>query len=676
MNQVATALGVAFAVAGVGALAGLVVPARVRSAAAGAATTGVGLAGAAAGLCAVSGTSWQVHLPNLLPLAGVSLAVDALAGWFLLLVGGVAAVVGVYTVGYAGQSGHGPASRTALAMLPVFVAAMLLVPAAGSVSTFLLAWELMAVTSLLLVLSEHRHSPAVRTAGLWYAAMTQAGFVVILLGQAWLAAAAGGESFATIRAAGPGLSPVVSGGVFLLCVTGFASKAGAVPLHPWLPRAHAEAPSNVSALMSAAMVKLGVYGIVRVGFDLLGGGQRWWWLLLGALGVVSALYGILQAAVATDLKRLLAFSTSENIGLILLGLAAAGLWAEAGQPAVAGVALAAALLHAANHAGFKSLLFCGAGSVLKATGTRDLDELGGLSRRMPATTALVTVGALGAAALPPGNGFVSEWLLLQSLVHALPAGGVVIAVAMPLAVAVVALTAGLAVAAFVKALGVGFFARPRSNAAETAKESPPLMLVAMGVLAAACIGLALAPAALAPLLSRTVGAATHAPASVVHGGVSLRLTGIASTMSPLLIAIALLVAVAVCALLVRLVAGQVTRRRAVALWDCGAGPPTARMQYTATSFAEPLQRVFDDVLAPETDVDITPHAESAYLVARVAYQARVPDRVEHAFYAPVIAAARWLGRLGPLLANGSVHRYLAYGFFGMCALLLVLAVTR
>jgi hydrogenase-4 component B len=247
---------------------------------------------------------------------------------------------------------------------------------------------------------------------------------------------------------------------------------------------------------------------------------------------------------------------------------------------------------------------------------------------------------------------------------------------MPLAVAVVALTAGLAVAAFVKALGVGFFARPRSDAAATATEAQPVMLAAMGILAAACVGLALAPAALGPALSRAVGAAIHTPAAAMRGGVSLRLAGITSTMSPLLIALTLTVAVAATAVLVRLATARVTRRRAVALWDCGAGPPTARMQYTATSFAEPLQRVFDDVLAPQTDVDVTPHAESAYLVARVAYQTRVPDRVEHALYIPVLTAVRRLGRLAPVLANGSVHRYLGYGFFGVTGLLLVLAVIR
>jgi NADH:ubiquinone oxidoreductase subunit 5 (subunit L)/multisubunit Na+/H+ antiporter MnhA subunit len=364
------------------------------------------------------------------------------------------------------------------------------------------------------------------------------------------------------------------------------------------------------------------------------------------------------------------------MGLVFLGLGAAGIFHTSGSPTLSGLALAAALLHVLNHAGFKALLFTAAGSVLRATGTRDLDALGGLRARMPVTTVLFAAGALGASALPPGNGFVSEWLLLQSLVHALPAGGVVTAVAMPLAVAVVALTAGLAVATFVKALGVGFFARPRGEAAALARESPPMMLAAMGALALVCTGLALAPAALGPALTRAVGAATHAPAGVLDGGVSLHLGGIASTMSPLLIAVALVVAVAATAALVELATLRVTRRRAVALWDCGAGPPTARMQYTATSFAEPLQRVFDDVLAPETDVDITPHAESAYLVARVAHQTRVPDRIEHALYTPVIAATRRLGRLGPVLANGSVHRYLAYGFFGMTGLLLVLAVTR
>lgn len=678
MTVIASALAAACVLAAVGVVVAACAPALARPGLVGAATAGIGVAGLVAGIAALRGQVFDARLPGLLPLAGVRVELDALGGWFVAVTGGVLAVTALYGIGYAGHGqgghGHGPSGRGPLAALPVFGLALLLVPAAASVSTLLVLWELMAVTSLVLVLAEHRERPAVAEAGRWYAALTHLGFVSILLGLVLYAAHAGGDSFADLRAGH--LSPGLRGLVFVLVFVGFGSKAGLVPLHVWLPRAHAEAPSPVSAMLSAAMVNLGVYGVVRVGFDLLGGGARWWWMLVLAVGAVSALYGILQATVNADLKRLLAYSTVENMGLVFLGLGAAGVFHTSGAPALAALALVAALLHVLNHAGFKALLFTAAGSVLRATGSRDLDALGGLRARMPATTVLFAVGALGASALPPGNGFVSEWLLLQSLVHVLPAGGAVTAVAMPLAVAVVALTAGLAVAAFVKALGIGFFARPRSGAAASATESPPVMLAAMSIAAAACVGLALAPAALGAALSRVVGAATHTPAEVLTGGVGLRLAGVASTMSPLVIAVGLVAAVAATVVLVRVARGRMARRRAVALWDCGAGPPTARMQYTATSFAEPLQRVFDDVLAPETDVDVTPHAESAYLVARVAYQQRVPDRVEHALYAPVIAGARRLGRLGPVLANGSVHRYLAYGFFGITGLLLILAVTR
>jgi hydrogenase-4 component B len=678
VNVIGSALTVACGLAGLGVLAAVVSPRQARWWLVGVATAGIGVAGLVAGVAALGGRSYQVRLAGLLPLAGVQVALDPLGGWFVAVTGGVLAVAALYGIGYASRDhrghSHGPSGPGVLVALPVFATALLLVPAAASVSTLLVLWELMAVTSLVLMLGEHRARPAVAEAGWWYAVLTHLGFVAILLGLVLFAAEAGGDSFADLRAAH--LSPTLGGVVFVLVLVGFGSKAGLVPLHVWLPRAHAEAPSPVSAMLSAAMVNLGVYGVVRVGFDLLGGGTRWWWLLVLALGAVSALYGILQATVAVDLKRLLAYSTVENMGLVFLGVGAAGIFRVSGAPTLAALALVAALLHVLNHAGFKALLFTAAGSVLRATGSRDLDSLGGLRARMPATTVLFAIGALGASALPPGNGFVSEWLLLQSLVHALPAGGVVTAVAMPLAVAVVALTAGLAVATFVKALGVGFFARPRSDPAAAATEAPPMMLAAMGVLAAACVGLALVPAALGPVLSRVVGTATRTPVEAVKGGVGLRLAGIASTMSPLLIAVALAVGVAGTAVLVRLVTVRVTRRRAVPLWDCGAGPPTARMQYTATSFAEPLQRVFDDVLAPETDVDVTPHAESQYLVSRVAYQQRVPDRIEHALYRPVLAAARRLGRLGPVLANGSVHRYLAYGFVGVTGLLLVLAVTR
>ncbi|MER7754970.1 proton-conducting transporter membrane subunit [Kitasatospora sp. NPDC097643] len=672
MSAVGPALGAASALAAAGSAAALLVPERGRAAAVGVCTAGVGAAGAVAGTAALGGAHWAARFPELLPLAGVELAVDALSGLFTAVSGGVVAAVAVYGIGY---TGHGLTSRPVQALLPVFAWTLILVPAAASVSTFLLLWELMAAASLLLVLAEHRHRRAVREAGLWYAVMTHLGLVLLLIALLLFAARAGGQSFAALRAAADSLPPAVRGTVFVLALAAFGSKAGMVPLHAWLPRAHPEAPSHVSALMSAAMVNLGAYGLVRVGFDLLGGGPRWWWLLTIGLGALSAVYGIVQAAVATDLKRLLAYSTCENLGLVLLGVGAAGLFAQGGDRPLAALALAAALLHVVNHAAFKALLFCAAGSVLRATGTRDLDALGGLRARMPVTCALFAVGALGAVALPPGNGFVSEWLLLQSLIHGLAVPGVATAVMLPVAIAAIALSAGLAAAAFVKALGVGFFARPRSAAAAAAVESPRAVLAGLGLLAAACAALALFPGMLADGLARATAAAGLAGGRPVDApGLHLRLAQVSGVLAPLWLALAPVAAVLLLALLLRLVA-RAPRRRQAPLWDCGAGAPTARMEYTATSFAEPLQRVFDDVLAPEQDIDVTPVREAAYLVERVRYQRTVPDRIEHRLYRPVLALLAEAGRAARRLADGSVHRYLGYGFLGLITLLVALAVT-
>jgi hydrogenase-4 component B len=673
VNAVGAGLAGVAGLAAAGLVAGTVLPRPARVAAVGVCTAGVGAAALVAGVAGLTGTRWSAYLPGLLPLAGVRLQVDALSALFMAVAGGVILAAGIYGIGYG--AGHGLASRGVQGVLPLFAASLVLVPAAASVSSFLVLWELMAVSSLLLVLAEHRHRAEVRRAGVWYAVMTHLGLVALLIGLVLFAAGAGGETFTALRAGAGGLSPAVRGTVFVAVLVAFASKAGMVPLHAWLPRAHPEAPSHVSALMSAAMVNLGVYGLVRVGFDLLGGGARWWWLLTLAVGGLSAVYGVLQAAMASDLKRLLAYSTSENLGLVLVGVGAAGLFDTAGDRALAALALAAALLHVVNHAAFKALLFGAAGSVLRATGSRDLDRLGGLRARMPVTAGLFAVAALGAVALPPGNGFVSEWLLLQALIHGLSVPGTVMAVALPLAVAAVALSAGLAAAAFVKALGVGFFARPRGAGAESARESPPLMLAGMGLLAAACAGLALVPGVLAAGLSRATAAAGFGgPRPVADGALGVRLGLISARLAPLWIVAALVVGMMAAAGCVRWTR-RYRRRRQAWLWDCGGGAPSPRMAYTATSFAEPLQRVFDDVLAPEQDVNVTPVRESAYLVERVRFSRRVPDRIEHRLYRPVLAALSQTGVRARRLAPGSVHRYLGYGFFGLVALLVALAVV-
>jgi formate hydrogenlyase subunit 3/multisubunit Na+/H+ antiporter MnhD subunit len=632
----------------------------------GTATTGIGATGVGVGLTGVFGTLPQIRIGWLLPLIGVQLDIEPLGGFFIALTGAVAVAVGVYSIGYARREHWG---AVPLAVLPLFVAAMLLVPAAGSVTTFLLAWELMAIASLVLVLTDHRR-PEVRSAAVFYAVMTQLGFAAILLAMMVLAASGGADRFADIGALPDGARTAV----FVLTLVGFGSKAGLLPLHAWLPRAHPEAPSPVSALMSAAMVNLGVYGIIRIDLQLLGPGPRWWGVALLAVGGVSAVYGVLQASVATDLKRLLAYSTTENMGLIVLALGAATLLSTSGATAAAVVAMAAALLHLVAHAAFKSLGFLAAGSVLAATGLRDLDRLGGLARRMPATTVLFGIAALGASGLPMGAGFVSEWLLFQSLIHARPDHDTLVALATPLAVGAVALTTGLGVAAMVKAFGIGFLARPRTHAAAEAREAPASMITGMAVAAIGCGVLAVAPFTVAPGLQHVLEALPSSRGADIGGlGAVLHLPGLDASMAPGLIVAAVVAAVLIAVGLAR----WGWRRRPapvrLPLWACGADELTARMQYTATSFAEPLQRVFDDVLAPDTDIEVTHVEDSHYLVEKVAYRVRMADAIEDWLYTPVLRVVAGCAQLIRRAHTGSVHLYLAYGAFGV---LIVLVIAR
>jgi len=642
-------------------------PKDFRPAFAGTLTALLGAVGVWVGLQAMFGSVPAVGIGWLLPLSGVQLSLEPLGGFFMALTGAVALVVGLYTIGYA-RRGH--LGRLTLAVLPLFVAAMLVVTAAGSVTTFLLAWELMAVASLVLVLAEHTR-PQVRSAALVYAVMTQLGFVAILIGLMVLSAAGGADRLADLH----GIPEGARTAVFLLTVAGFGSKAGLVPLHAWLPRAHPEAPSPVSALMSAAMVNLGVYGICRFDLQLLGPGPRWWGLVLMVVGGVSALYGVVQASVATDLKRLLAYSTTENLGLITLALGAATLFAAAGVHRPATIAAAAAMLHLIAHAAFKSLGFLSAGSVLAATGLRDLDRLGGLARRMPATTTLFGVAALGACGLPLGAGFVSEWLLVQSLIHTASEHVAVLALTTPLAVGAVALTTGLGVAAMVKAFGIGFLARPRSEQAARALEAPRIMLAGMALAAAACVTLAVAPSTVGPALRRAVAALPAARAvdftDLDPSTALVRLPGLQGSIAPGVIAAGLCGAALAAAALARWRRRRRPEPVTSALWACGADDLTARMQYTATSFAEPVQRVFDDVLRPDTDIEVTHSAESRYLADKVTYSTRITDAIEERCYTPVIRAVSAAAGLVRRAHTGSVHLYLAYGALGVLTVLVV-----
>jgi hypothetical protein len=651
------------------AIAILVSPHGRRGAVAGLTTAALGALVVALGAATLTSGFATTRLGWLFPLAGAVFGGDATSGLFIVVTGAVAVASGLFTIGYA-RRGQLPA--VVLAALPIFVAAMAFVPLAASVTTFLATWELMALTSLVLVLAEYR-TLETRRAAVIYAVTTHLGFVAILLGLTVFAASAHGETFAAMSTSS--LPSGVRSAVFALTVIGFGSKAGLIPLHTWLPHAHPAAPSPASALMSAAMVNLGIYGLVRVDIGMLGPGPRWWGLLLLAVGGLTAVYAVLQASVASDLKRLLAYSTSENMGLVALALGAAMLLTTTGNRPVAQVAMAAGLLHVINHAAFKTLGFLAAGSVIDATGVGDLDALGGMATRMPMTTLMFGIAALGGAGLPLGAGFVSKWLLLQSLIHTLPASGTLLPLVMPLAVGAVALTAGLAVAAMVKAFGIGFLARPRSDEAALAREAPPIMRIGMALPAVVCAVLAVAPAVATPLLRgalATFGSPSGGRSASPSLGVTLRLPGIAGSMSPGLLAVTFVAAtLAASAALGIGRSGQRPDVRRAALWSGGGGALTPRMQYTATSFAEPLQRVFDDVLRPDVDIDITHHAESRYLVEKVSYRTRVVDTIEASVYEPLLRGLSGWASLVRRAHAGSVHAYLAFGALGLIVALVI-----
>jgi formate hydrogenlyase subunit 3/multisubunit Na+/H+ antiporter MnhD subunit len=610
----------------------------------------------------------------ILPLTGVTITLDPLGAIFVIPISIVAMASTLYWLGYAG---HGLSSRSASSAMPLFVTSMLLVPFAASVATFLVLWEMMALTSLVLVLTDQSRREAARSAAQWYAVMTHAGAAAILLALVLLSAHAGGQTFSDIQAHARHLSGAVRGTVFVLALLGFGSKAGAVPLHVWLPKAHAEAPGPASALMSGAMVNLGIYGIVLVGYRLLGGGPVWWWLLVSVLGVMSALYGALYAATSSDLKRLLAYSTSDNMGLILIALGASGLFGASGHPTTAAIAMVAALLLMVNHSVFKGALFLAAGAVQVATGTRDLDRLGGLMRRMPVTGIVFLVGALSVAVLPPFNGFIGEWLLLQGLLHGLPTSNTWVVISISAAVATLALTGGLTVAAFVKATGIGFLGRPRSDEATAAHEVAITMRVGAGALGALCLVLGLVPMLVLPAIERAAASVRQVHASsVTSGWVSLHLLGLRGVLAPSLLA-AGLASAALVVIVIRRIAHR--RRNAwpavnpVEPWGSGRKLQTARMQYTATSFGEPLLRVFDDVIRPSRDLDVSHLVESRYYIERIAYRTSNDDVIERHFYRPFIAGVRWWGQRARWLQNGSVRRYLAYGFVAL--VIVLVAVT-
>jgi len=615
--------------------------------------TGFVAAGVLQASAPVDGTLF-VHRASAIALG---YSIDGLGAWFLLVLAMLAVPVAVFSIGYVA---HPPLDRRSAFIgigYNVLLGAVEVVFAASDVVTFLFAWEAMTLATAALVTTEHEETINRRAAYL-YLVMSHVGTGCLFAAFLYLAAVSGSLSFAGALSGGLPLSAATRSTLFALFFVGFAVKSGVIPFHLWLPEAHPAAPSSISALLSGVLIKTGIYGLVRVcGFGL-GVPDLSWGVIVVALGALSSVLGVLYALVQHDLKRLLAYHSIENIGIILLGLGAAMMALSYGRLDVASIGMAASLYHVLNHAVFKGLLFLGAGGVVMATGTRQIEEFGGLLHRMPSTALFFLVGALAISGLPMLNGFVSEWLTFQAflygfststqpLVHFLfPAGG-----------AVLALSTALAAACFVKAFGISFLARPRSAAAADARESPTSMLVPQAALVVACVGLGLFPGLVLRLLDGAL-ASLHGlrPATTLARGVFVMTSGVETFdhVTPVALALAMLFAIGGATLLTA--RGHATRR--VPTWGCG-GELDARTEYTATAFSKPLMMIFGGVYRPTREVETLAGA-SPYFPHGVRYRSEIEPTFERYVYRPMIGAVMNVATAMKVMQAGSLHAYLAY----------------
>ncbi|BDE07962.1 hypothetical protein WPS_32380 [Vulcanimicrobium alpinum] len=588
------------------------------------------------------------HAGSAVPGFALDWGLVPLAAPFYALLGALTIAVAIWN-GPEGRYGWGIAG---------FAAAMGAVLMARSVAAFMLAWELMALASVVLV-AAHSELRAVRRAAFSYLIISQAGALGILGALCILAANAGGTSFAVIAKAAPHLPGAWRSAALGLALFGFGSKAGLFPLHFWLPRAHPVAPPNGSAMLSGAMLKVAVFGLILVFFSLAAPAGTTWAIVVIAVGAVSALGGILYAAVDSDFKRLLAYSSIEHTGIICVAIGAAVLFAKS-SAALSAAALTAALFHAVNHSLFKGTLFLAAGRVANVAGTVDLDRLGGLAASMPWTSAAVFVGMLGIVALPPLNGFTSEWLLLRTLASGMDVADPAARAAAGTAVLALALTGGIAAACFAKVYGLAFLGRPRQPPMIAQRETFGWQAAGTGILAAGCVAFGVAPLLAVSPLSRITAVLVGSPDG------ALRDFGVPATLGavPLIAVLPILCAVAALLLM------RARRTRYAPTWVCGS-TPTAQTQYTATAFSKPLRRIFAFVLFPEHEKRIE-IGSSPWLPSRIAYRtstAYVFDDVMRWASVRILM----MSRRGRSVQSGHLRLYLAYA---AAVLVLIVVVAR
>ena len=592
-----------------------------------------------------------------------------LAAFFLVVINLGGAAASLYAIGYGR---HEQAPQRVLPFFPAYLAAMNLVVLADDAFVFLFSWALMSLVSWALVMVQHRDRDTAH-AGYVYLVMASFGTLCLLLAFGLLAGADGEYVFAAMRA-GP-LAPYKQTLVLLLVLLGAGSKAGLVPLHVWLPLAHPAAPSHVSALMSGVMTKVAVYGFIRIVFDLLGPPLWWWSLIVLIIGALTAVLGVLYALMQHDLKRLLAYHTVENIGIIYIGLGLALAFMASGMMAGAALALTAALFHVLNHSLFKSLLFFGSGAVLGATGERDMERLGGLIHRMPVTAVTFLIGCAAISALPPLNGFVSEWLTFQAILVSPDLPHWALKFVVPAVGAALALSAALAAACFVKAFGISFLGRPRGPAAAQAREADAFSIGAMIGLAALCVLAGVLPGLVVDALSPVVQGLTAGARLPVQSSLPwlslVPIDAARSSYNGLIMLVFIVLTSTVIAVSVRRLAANALRRAPA--WDCGFPDPSPVTQYTAGSFAQPIRRVFGGtVFAASERVEMPEPASLEPARLHVTFR----DLVWEYLYAPIATGITVASERLNALQFLTVRRYLTLVFAALLLLLSGLALWQ
>jgi len=617
-----------------------------------------GLALAAVAVRGINAPASHVVLLIGLPDLPLHLRCDSLSCLFLLLLGAATTGISLFAGGYFRQ-GHGAAPGLLCLQYHIFLASMGCVLLADDAYAFMVAWELMALSSYFLVTTQHRLAE-IRRAGFLYLLIAHLGALAILLSFGVLQGGSWQFTFDSMRAAH--LSPPWSTVAFMLALLGFGAKAGLVPLHVWLPEAHPAAPSPVSALMSGVMLKTAIYGVLRVTFDLLGTPPWWWGLVALAIGLASAFYGVIFTAVQNDMKRLLAWSSIENIGIIFAGLGLAIIFHGFGMSALAALALIASLYHCLNHACMKSLLFLGTGAVLHATGERNLGKLGGLIHRMPWVAWLTLIGALAIAGLPPLNGFVSEWLLLQAFLFAGDVPRAFVDMLLPVGAAIVALCTALAGYAMVKFYGIIFLGQPREPGLARAQDAGLLERMGLVWLAAGCVVLGVLPVQVISLLNTVsrdlLGASLPDPAA--HWWLLAPAAARGASYGPLVFLVVAAVVIVLTLLAVRMFYHR--RARRAPAWDCGFVRIDARMQDSAEGFGQPIRHIFQPFFLIERELPSAFDRLPRYRMA-------VTDRIWRYGYEPVGQLVRRVAELVTVLQQGRISTYLLYSFVTLLVLL-------